>query len=529
MPETDNTSCTNLGELFADTAIRHAARPALIWDDTIVTYQELAAQVESLATSLHALGCRQGNVVAITGSKRTTTYALLLACLRLGVSYVMLDPLAPQARQEKILQKCQPTIIIVDSPCISGLTGVAHSLNAKVIDIHSFDSSQSLAEAKKRINPSRFSSQQPAYIMFTSGSTGFPKGAIMTHLNVMLLISWAREEFGFGPGEILTNVNPLYFDNSVFDIYASIFTGAALAPFNEQVTRSPGDLLKGIDRRGCTSWFSVPSLLMYLDSMKALRTNTMTGIRRFIFGGEGYPKARLKKIFDIYSHRAELINVYGPTECTCICSSYRLTAKDFDDPAGFPPLGAMTGNFDFLILDNNNQKTAIGEAGELCLLGPCVGKGYYNDPERTGAAFVANPLKASTEELMYRTGDIVKLDPQNGKIHIAGRKDHQVKHMGYRIELEEIENALVTIAGIQQAVAVRGTRRGISCILAMASTTRTLTEADVKKQLKARLPIYMIPSEIHFKKCLPRNQNGKIDRLIIAVQLFPKKEDQSHA
>ena len=521
MPETDNISCTNLGELFADTAIRHAARPALIWDDAIVTYQELAAQVESLAASLHAQGCRQGNVVAITGSKRTTTYALLLACLRLGASYVMLDPLAPLTRQEKILQKCQPTIIFVDSPCISGLIGIAHSLNAKVIDINSFDSSQSIADAKKLINPSRFSSQQPAYIMFTSGSTGFPKGAIMTHLNVMLLISWAREEFGFGPGEILTNVNPLYFDNSVFDIYASLFTGAALAPFNEQVTRSPGDLLKGIDRRGCTSWFSVPSLLMYLDSMKALRTNTMTGIRRFIFGGEGYPKARLKKLFDIYSHRAELINVYGPTECTCICSSYRLTSKDFDDPAGFPPLGAMTGNFDFLILDNNNQKTAIGEAGELCLLGPCVGKGYYNDPERTSAAFVANPLKASTEELMYRTGDIVKLDPKNRKIHIAGRKDHQVKHMGYRIELEEIENALVTIAGIQRAVAVHGEKRGISTIIAVISTSQKYTESEIKEHLRRILPNYMIPAEIHSRDILPLSQNGKIDRKRISAEFFP--------
>ena len=520
MPKTNEPYCTNLGELFTATANRYADKPAMVWDDEVVTYRNLASQVDDLTIFLHGRGCRPGNVVAIAASKRTSTYALLLACLRLGTPYVMLDPTAAKARQERILEKCHPTIIFTDSACATELSEIAYRIKAEIIDTGSPDLVQAAVEGEPLNTLSRFSGNQPAYIMFTSGSTGFPKGAIITHLNVLLLISWAREEFGFGPGEIFTNVNPLYFDNSVFDIYASLFTGAALAPFDEKTTRSPGDLLSSLDKRGCTSWFSVPSLLMYLDSMKGIREDTMQQIHRFIFGGEGYPKGRLKKLYDTYGHRAELINVYGPTECTCICSAYRLEKNDFNDLKGFPPLGSLTKHFDFLILDDKNLKVAPGEPGELCLLGPCVGKGYYKDPDRTIASFVANPLNTSYSEPMYRTGDLVLLDPKSGKIHITGRKDNQIKHMGYRIELEEIENALSSITGIQQAAAVHGNRRGISSIVAVVSSNQEFVESELKEHLRIMLPAYMIPAEIHFEESLSRNQNGKLDRKQIAANLF---------
>src|SRR6185436_20924310 len=146
-----------------------------------------------------------------------------------------------------------------------------------------------------------------------------------------------------------------------------------------------------------------------------------------------------KALFDSYSATSELFNVYGPTECTCVCSSYKLSASDFIDLQGLPPLGHIAKNFDFLIVDDDNAEVPPGETGELCLLGPNVGKGYYNDPARTAAAFVQNPRQQAFSEIMYKTGDLVRLDPEDGKLYISGRKDNQIKHMGYRIELEEIE------------------------------------------------------------------------------------------
>jgi D-alanine--poly(phosphoribitol) ligase subunit 1 len=276
--------------------------------------------------------------------------------------------------------------------------------------------------------------------MFTSGSTGFPKGAVMTHANVANLIDWSRETFSITTDDVLTNVNPLYFDNSVFDFYSALFNGATLTPFSKEETSDPKLLVEKVDAATCTLWFSVPSLLMFLQTMRATDGKHLRSIRRFVFGGEGYPKAKLKSLFDTYANTSEFFNVYGPTECTCICSSYRVTQSDFDDLQGLPPLGHIAANFDYLIVD-----------GELCLLGPNVGLGYYNDPERTAQSFVQNPMNDKFIDIMYRTGDLVRLNPADGKLYIEGRKDNQIKHMGYRIELEEIEAALHCLDYVSEA------------------------------------------------------------------------------
>jgi len=250
--------------------------------------------------------------------------------------------------------------------------------------------------------------------------------------------------------------------------------------------------------------------------MKALNPDTMKSIRRFIFGGEGYPKSKLKQLYDLYSDRAQIFNVYGPSECTCICSSYEITASDFDDLQGFPPLGRLAPNFSGLILTETGRRVPAGEIGELCLLGPNVGSGYYNDLERTGQVFVQNPENDCYPEIMYKTGDLVKYNPEDGKIHIVGRRDNQIKHMGYRIELEEIETALSCVPHVSQAIAIHRQQRGLSQIVAVVASTQPLKEGELRQNLKAFIPDYMIPSAFFFETELPKNQNGKVDRVKIA-------------
>jgi D-alanine--poly(phosphoribitol) ligase subunit 1 len=254
---------------------------------------------------------------------------------------------------------------------------------------------------------------------------------------------------------------------------------------------------------------------MFLQTMKAADGKHLTSIRRFVFGGEGYPKAKLKALFDNYSPRSELFNVYGPTECTCICSCYKISANDFDDLPGLPPLGYIANNFGFLILGDDNEEVPAGETGELCLLGPNVGKGYYNDPERTAQAFVQNPHNHVFPEVMYKTGDLVRLNQEDGKLYISGRKDNQIKHMGYRIELEEIESALHCLDNVSEAAVLHTNVNGLSRLVAVVAAPE-LDYARIRMDLKQIIPAYMVPSVFHREDVLPKNPNGKVDRRRLA-------------
>ena len=306
------------------------------------------------------------------------------------------------------------------------------------------------------------------------------------------------------------------FKNGGLDFYSAVFSGACLVPFDKKTVTNPQILVQTIDELQCSLWFSVPSLLIFLQTMKAFKKENMQFVRRFIFGGEGYPKSKLKKLYDLYSDRAEFFNVYGPTECTCICSVYTISDQDFEDLQGFPPLGKLIENFGYLILDENNEKTPDNECGELCLLGPNVGKGYYNDPERTKANFVQNPENNSYDDIMYKTGDLVRYNPEDGKIYVMGRKDNQIKHMGYRIELEEIETAICCLDYVSQAAVLHGNSRGLSKIVAVVSSKADLEESRIRHGLKQIIPDYMIPSAFWVVDDLPKNPNGKVDRRKLA-------------
>ena len=238
-------------------------------------------------------------------------------------------------------------------------------------------------------------------------------------------------------------------------------------------------------------------------------------LRCVAFGGEGYPKTKLKELFTCLSSRMELVNVYGPTECTCICSAYRLSEADFEDLDGYPPLGGPIENFSFTILNESGQPAALDAAGELLLGGPCVGLGYYNDPELTEAAFRQNPLNQSYDERIYATGDLVMRSSRDLKVHFVGRKDSQIKHQGYRIELEEIEHALRSLPGVNEAMAMQSSKDGFSTIVAVVASEQSLDMGSLRQQLSTRLPDYMIPARLEVFDRLPKNANGKIDRTLL--------------
>jgi D-alanine--poly(phosphoribitol) ligase subunit 1 len=274
-------------------------------------------------------------------------------------------------------------------------------------------------------------------------------------------------------------------------------------------------IVRRVEEAGCTFWFSVPSLLIFLMTMKALHAGSLPSIRRIAFGGEGYPKRELLRLMARFGERARLINVYGPTECTCICSAYPISVEDLADGVGLPPLGQIAENCGHLILDDARE-VAEGEAGELCLYGPQLALGYYNDPERTAVAFTPNPRLKGVPGVIYRTGDLVR--QAGGMLHFIGRKDNQIKHMGYRIELEEVEAAAQLLPGIiQAAVVYRRVREGHGLIVAHLALPPDAPrdEAALRAALRATLPDYMLPNRFVFWEDLPKNANGKVDRVAL--------------
>ena len=503
----------NLGLRFYDIAARFGDKTAFRYpDNTSYTYGEVDRLSNQIARYLLQQGVRRGDSVAILNDKSIQAYSLMLACLKTGIIYTNLDTTSPLPRLVKIITTASPAMIFHDAveDALIAEVGAAFS-NTTVQFLQSETFSTIVAAMGDGALPetAQVHGGEPAYIMFTSGSTGFPKGAVMSHNNVLNFIKWGQTTFDVTPEDTFTNVNPIYFDNSVFDIYTSLFSGATLVPLKSEYLKNARALVQAINESGCTIWFSVPSLLVYLLTTKSLSKTDFPAIRRISFGGEGFPKNKLKQLYDLFGDRITLFNVYGPTECTCICSSYIITQDDFGNMSELAPLGFMAPNFGYEILALDDKDASLGE---LALTGPCVGLGYYNDPERTEKSFVQNPGKLYSQR-MYKTGDIVQR-AENGYLHFRGRVDNQIKHMGYRIEMEEIEAAFSSLDYINEVgVIYEKVSVDLGQIKAYVSLNGNAPEQNgISTDIKNLLPPYMVPKSIKVLEVLPKNANGKIDR-----------------
>lgn len=502
----------NLGRAFRAVARLHGDRAALRYgSDRTVSYQALAESAERIAAGLATRGIGRGHIVAIQNGKSFDGYAALLGVLLAGAAYTHLDPTNPAGRLARILRICRPKLLLADGAIAPGPKEAAASLGLPVVQVADLvaDAANASAPVQEPIG------SDPAYIMFTSGSTGQPKGVAIAHASVLAFVGWCNATFEVGPGAVVANANPIFFDNSVFDVYAALFTGATLAPLTSSEIADAATLTRRVEEMGCTLWFSVPSLLIFLMTMKAMRGDAFGSVRTIVFGGEGFPRSELAKLHAFCGHRCRLVNVYGPTEGTCICSAYDITAADLVDRSGLPPLGRIADNFSWAILDGD-APVAPGEVGELCLGGPQLALGYYNDSDRTAASFVADPLATMLPGRIYRTGDLVR--EEAGLLHFVGRRDNQIKHMGYRIELEEIEAALAGLGGVVQAAVVYQRRRvQLGHIVAFVTGPGARNPALLRDRLAGILPAYMLPSRIVAMDTLPKNANGKVDRVALAA------------
>jgi D-alanine--poly(phosphoribitol) ligase subunit 1 len=504
----------NLGLKFQQIVASSPGATALLCEGQSYDFRTLNEAANRFARWLAARGVRRGQVVCLELPKIVEAYALAIACIKIGAPYAFLDPVAPMERARLMLDRCRPVVVV----SVRGGAGDRVVIGDETERAH-LCGEASAFEGDNLSETEQITGADPAYVMFTSGSTGEPKGVVIPHQGILNLVDWASSYLGIGPEDRLTNVNPIYFDNSVFDIYAGLLNGAAIVALDALKGRPPAELVAEITRHKCTFFFAVPTLFMFLDSMHLLTPDWLPSVGRFMFGGEGFPIARLRRFHEAFAGKARLINCYGPTETSCICSGFEITASVFDTTEGLAPLGRLNPNFSYRVVDEDLRPVAAGTVGELWLGGPGVGLGYINNPEETTRRFRQDPLIDGYRAVLYRSGDLVEVEQRTGILRFRGRADNQVKLRGYRVELEEIDHAMASIAGVTRALAVVLHDANGSSRLLAAYSGRRIPDADLLARCNARLPAYMVPSRFVWLEDIPVNANGKADRRAVAMLL----------
>lgn len=507
----------NLGQFFSSIAHKNASHIAIkTLNSGYFSFIELEKASNRVANYIIGEGINKGDVIAILNNKTLTAYAAMIACLKIGVVYTNLDPKSPVERFKKMLDVSAPKCIFYSGADAHNIINEVENGSILKTDYTSEQFqivTSTLSDQALVVNQS-VTSDNPAYIMFTSGSTGFPKGVVISHGSLINFINWSRITYGILQNDVLTNLNPMHFDNSVFDFYASLFNGAAIVPVTEDLTINPRKMLDELNKLDPTIWFSVPSMLVYALNMRALKESDLPNLRVVTFGGEGFPKNKLRELWHKWKNRITFVNVYGPTEGTCICTSYIVSDQDLLNDE-LLPLGPIAPNFTAVVLDEMNQVITDEGIGELCIGGPNLALGYYNNPTKTSEVFVDHPHIHSHSEKIYRTGDLVSYDKNMNVFLFRGRKDNQIKRMGYRIELEEIENAFNTLDYIEESAVIYVDNENYKTKIIACIKSKELNEEKIYNAISKHLPQYMLPDLIYHYDILPKNANGKIDRLAI--------------
>jgi amino acid adenylation domain-containing protein len=451
----------------------------------------------------------------------------MLGALKADCAYVPIDPSIPSARAVKILARSDPRLILAD--------GAADALVEEVLSSEAFRgrlrvgwlgrqppegrnfrpvfSGNDINDCTPVSPDSRNTPSDAAHILFTSGSTGEPKGVVITHSSVLHFLDWAIGYFGITTSDRNSGHPPLHFDLSTFDIFGSLTAGAALYLVNPELNLLPHKLTSFIRESDLTQWFSVPSILNYIAKLDAVRDGDFPALKRVLWCGEVFPTPALIYWMRKLPH-VTFTNLYGPTEAT-IASSYYTVPKCPGDENEAVPIGTACPGEELLVLDETLGPVRCGEAGDLYIRGVGLSPGYWRDLEKTAAAFLPNPRGHDQGDRIYRTGDLARVG-EDGLVYYLGRADSQIKSRGYRIELGEIETALNGISSLVEVAVVGAKSEGFDgtaiCCAYVAPPESELSPASLRSRLSRELPAYMLPSRWMAMERLPKNANGKIDR-----------------
>ncbi len=472
-----------------------------------LSYEQLMQTARSVGSYL-AARVSECTPVACYLEKSTKAICAMFGAVYARCCYCVIDVRQPAQRACAIARKLKPSLVLADDANYEEACGVFAGLDIEVLRVEDL-MQEAIDEGLLSERRANALDCDPLYINFTSGSTGTPKGVVVGHRSVIDFIQSFTCIFDITHDDVIANQAPFDFDVSVKDIYSGLACSSSVHMIPREYFSVPTKLMDFLCEREVTVCTWAVSAMCFVSIMGGFEYKTPATIRKVIFSGEVMPVRQLK-VWQKALPEAMFVNVYGPTEVTCNCTYHIINEEYADDEV--IPMGVPFPNEKVFLLDADNRLVETqGVEGEICVGGTALALGYYNDPEKTAAAFVQNPLNTSYQETVYRTGDIGIYDCKGRFVYVS-RKDHQIKHMGQRIELGEIDAAAQAVDGVTRACALYDSRRKKILLFYTGAC-----EKDVLvDSLRSRLPQYMVPNRTRQIDQMPLNKNGKIDRAALA-------------
>ncbi len=473
--------------------------------DGKISFEELRVKSRQTASGLmESVTTGRKSPVIVYLPKSINSIISFMASLYSASPYVPIDYAIPLARMERTVENLNPTAIITDEAGRDTLAPL--NLNTKILifdDLvkHTIDD-KSIEHAQNNV-----CDLDPAYIMYTSGSTGVPKGVTISNRGVLDYIEWIADTFPVDNNSVIGMQSAFHFDNSVFDMYTAFYTGAKTMIIPEILFMYPEKLMDYMLESKISCIFWVPTVMISVANGGVLEKTPLPDLKLIMFAGEVMPNTQLN-IWRKNLPDCMYVNMYGPTEATDI-ATYYIVDREFENHETLP-IGKVCANMRALILNDENQQCKTGEQGELCISGTGIALGYWNAPDITEKAFVQNPLNSKYHDRIYRTGDLV-YENEEGNIIFIGRKDSQIKLRGNRIELGDLESAAATVDGADSVCALFDADR--QEIVLFIETSVEINVRKFKTELKKYVPAYMVPSRIVTINKFPHTPSGKIDRV----------------
>lgn len=467
-----------------------------------LTYGELLENSKSVGTALAALNTKN-RPVAIYLEKGVDVLSAMFGIVYSGNFYVVIDNEMPCSRINVIFDALKPIAVITDNAHLKAALDL--QFDGQAYSIEALLNTKPDEDVLRKIRNKQIDTD-PVYALYTSGSTGVPKGAVVSHKAVIAYSKWSSETFGFSSETVFGNQTPFYFSMSVTDIYSTIRCAASLVIIPKAYFSFPIKLIEFMNENKVNTIYWVPSAISIVANLKLFDFAKPEYLKTVLFAGEVMPTKQLNYWINNLDKNILYANLYGPTETTDICTYYVVNRKfSNDEPL---PIGTHCDNCDVMIVNDKNEPAQTGEEGELYVRGSFLANGYYNNPEKTKEAFVQNPLNPFYPETVYKTGDLVR-ENELGEIMYITRRDFQIKRSGYRIELGEIETAVSSMNGIEENACVFDDDND-KIILFYCS--RKITDGDIRIHIASKLPSYFMPDKFIKLRQMPHNQNGKTDR-----------------